>query len=119
MAAPFISGLAALYPEKYNKDPQKIKQFQYHLLNTAEPMYENSEGQGDSMTVIRQGAGIVKPHRLLSVEDFISRRKLELAKIKAQKQLHEQHITIQNKGKTTKTYSLNHAPAVAFNMEDV
>jgi hypothetical protein len=119
MASPFISGLAALYLEKYNKDPQKIKQFQYHLLNTAEPMYESSEGKGDLKSVIHQGAGIVKPHRLLSVEDYISPRKLELAKIYVQKQVHKPQITIHNQGITAKTYSLKHAPAASINMEDV
>jgi hypothetical protein len=119
MAAPHIAGFAALYLEKYNKDPQKIKQFQYHLLNTAEPMYESSEGQGDLMTVIRQGGGVVKPHRLLDVEDYISPRKLELGKIKDQKQVHEQQITIHNKGKTAKTYALKHAPAVAINLQNL
>jgi hypothetical protein len=119
MATPYISGVAALYLEKHKKDKQKIKQFHYHLLNTAEPMYESSKGTGEFMTVIRQGAGVVRPHRLLEVEDYISPHKLELARLKDQKPVQEQHITIHNKGKIAKTYLLRHAPAVAINLQDV
>jgi hypothetical protein len=119
MASPYIAGLAALYLEKYNNDAQKIKQFQYHLLNTAEPMFESSKGTGDLMTVIRQGAGVVRPYRLLEVEDYVSPHKLELGKINDRKQVQEEHITIYNQGKTAKTYILKHAPAVAIRLQDV
>jgi hypothetical protein len=118
MAAPYISGLAALYLEKYNKDKQKIKQFQYHLLNTAQPMFDSSKGTGELMTVIRQGAGVVRPYRLLEVEDYVSPRKLELGKINDPKQVQEKQITIHNQGKTAKTYILKHTPAVAIRFQD-
>jgi hypothetical protein len=35
-------------------------------------MYESFRGTGDLKSVIRQGAGVVKPHKLLNVEDYVS-----------------------------------------------
>jgi hypothetical protein len=121
MAAPHVSGLAALFVEKF----KSAALFSTALLNTATPIADTEYQlahpnlQGSFITpLVRQGAGAMNPSRVLSTQQYITPAKIELGKVSLHRGAHSVVLKVLNKKDIPVKFNLVHVPALSVLWEN-
>ncbi|KAK0476848.1 subtilisin-like protease [Armillaria novae-zelandiae] len=109
MATPFVAGCAALLLNVKGKDPSIGKRART-LFETTATLVSSSHTDGDPwQTVTQQGAGLINVYNAVYSTTVVSPGELILNDTANFQGL--QRFTVQNTGKSNKSYQLNHVPA--------
>ncbi|KAK0194981.1 subtilisin-like protease [Armillaria mellea] len=109
MATPFVAGCAALLLSVKGKDPSVGKTART-LFETTATLVSSSHIDGDPwQTVTQQGAGLINVYNAIHSTTIVSPGELILNDTANFQRL--QRFTVQNSGKSVKSYQLSHVPA--------
>ncbi|PBK73462.1 pyrolysin [Armillaria solidipes] len=109
MATPFVAGCAALLLSAKGKDPS-IGKTARTLFETTATLVSSSHTDGDPwQTVTQQGAGLINVYNAVHSTTIVSPGELILNDTAHFQGL--QQFTVQNTGKSVKSYQLSHVPA--------
>ncbi|PBK95398.1 pyrolysin [Armillaria gallica] len=109
MATPFVAGCAALLLSVKGKDPS-IGKTARTLFETTATLVSSSHTDGDPwQTVTQQGAGLINVYNAVHSTTIVSPGELILNDTANFQGLRQ--FTVQNTGKSVKSYQLSHVPA--------
>ncbi|KAK0462602.1 subtilisin-like protease [Desarmillaria tabescens] len=109
MATPFVAGCAALLLNVKGKD-RSIGKTARTLFETTATLVSSSHTDGDPwQTVTQQGAGLINVYNAIHTTTIVSPGELILNDTANFQGL--QQFTVQNTGKSAKSYQLSHVPA--------
>jgi hypothetical protein len=121
MATPYISGLAALFLQYHRMKGTGLgtpRHFERFLMNTATPLHEADQAGMGLTSVLRQGAGLVYPGRVIFNTVTVEPPSINLMHQPAQR-TYKVSLMIKNYGDVQKTYNVTHQPALALTLRNI